>query len=213
MPIQNQKFILEDYYLKKYERKGMLISIALYLLMITFLFVDLKSFKKNNPETKQQIIQIKLVEKERVIVPEASKSEQNLNGIQKGLDTDDDEKMSKNTSNTAFIEDDKMIEAKDFYEGNTTLPFEKIDFEVIRKKVLAQLVYPALAKQNGWEETVQLALTINTSGELIGVRIDKPSKRRIFNDIVLLTMEKIKGDIFPKPSKTSTVLFDIEFSL
>ena len=213
MPIQNQKFILEDYYLKKYERKGMLISIALYLLMITFLFVDLKSFKKNNPETKQQIIQIKLVEKERVIVPEASKSEQNLNGIQKGLDTDDDEKVSKNTSNTAFIEDDKMIEAKDFYEGNTTLPFEKIDFEVIRKKVLAQLVYPALAKQNGWEETVQLALTINTSGELIGVRIDKPSKRRIFNDIVLLTMEKIKGDIFPKPSKTSTVLFDIQFSL
>lgn len=207
--MKNETFIFvpEDYHLKKYERRGMMISLLFHALVLGTVFIDIKSFSRNKDIPQKSVIQVELVERDRIIVPEISKSELMVEGIsnQKG--------EIENKENAAISNNEVVIEAKDFYEGNTTLPFEKIDFEAIRKKVLAHLIYPAVAKQNKWEETIQLALTINTSGELVGIRIGKPAKQQIFNDIVLLAMEKIKNDIFPKPTKTSTVLFDIEFSL
>jgi len=208
--MKNKQFVPEDYHFKKYERRGLILSVVFHLLIISPLFINLKFFSKKEPIKQQKVIEIELIGKEHVIAP---KSESKHRNEQIEMDNKHNKK-TRDYTNDAALSRTPTIEEKDFYEdNNTTLPFEKIDFETIRKKVLTQLTYPAVAKENKWEGTIQLALTIDTSGELVGIRIGNPAKQQIFNDTVLLAMEKIKNDIFPKPSKTSTLLFDIEFSL
>ena len=188
---------MDDLRSKRYHIIGFSLSIAIHVTVALILFVDFPFIVK--PKKHQEIVQNELIELGRIIAPPQQEENSALANESKRLD-----------DSKAQQEPQKITE-KDLVAG-TNLPIEKIDFELIKRKILANLIFPPVAQKNGWFGTVQLALTINELGELIFSKISQTSGKKIFDDVVLMAAEKIKFESLPKPSVTSTLLFDIEFS-
>jgi periplasmic protein TonB len=92
-------------------------------------------------------------------------------------------------------------------------PYERTDFEIIRDRVLARLVYPSVARRMGWNGVVQVALVINTDGRLVSATIHQSSGRALLDDAALDAALKLRGDQLPKPKSLSTVILPIAFKL
>ena len=182
---------------KRYDIIGFSLSIVLHVTVALILFVDF-SFTQR-PKKHQESVQIELIEIDRIIAP--PKQEEKRAAL--------DESM--NPRSIDVQKEAQIISEKDFATEKKH-PIERIDFELIKRKILANLIFPPIAQQNGWFGTVQLALTINEMGQLIASKINQTSGKKIFDDVVLMATEKLKLETFPKPSTTSTLLFDIEFS-
>lgn len=182
---------------KRYDIIGFSLSIVLHVTVALILFVDF-SFTQR-PKKHQESVQIELIEIDRIIVP--PKQEEKRAAL--------DEAM--NPRSIDVQKEAQIISEKDFATEKKH-PIERIDFELIKRKILANLIFPPIAQQNGWFGTVQLALTINEMGQLIASKINQTSGKKIFDDVVLMATEKLKLETLPKPSTTSTLLFDIEFS-
>jgi len=182
---------------KRYDIIGFSLSIVLHVTVALILFVDF-SFTQR-PKKHQESVQIELIEIDRIIAP--PKQEEKRAAL--------DESM--NPRSIDVQKEAQIISEKDFATEKKH-PIERIDFELIKRKILANLIFPPIAQQNGWFGTVQLALTINEMGQLIASKINQTSGKKIFDDVVLMATEKLKLETLPKPSTTSTLLFDIEFS-
>lgn len=92
-------------------------------------------------------------------------------------------------------------------------PYEKTDFEIIRDKVLARLIYPSVARRMGWNGVVHVALLIDTDGRLVSVTLHQSSGRSMLDDAALEAALKLKGEQLPKPKSLSTVILPIAFKL
>lgn len=92
-------------------------------------------------------------------------------------------------------------------------PYVKTDFEIIRDKVLARLVYPSVARRMGWNGVVHVALVIDTEGKLVSASIHQSSGRQLLDDAALDAANKLKGEHLPKPKSLSTVILPIAFKL
>lgn len=92
-------------------------------------------------------------------------------------------------------------------------PYVKTDFEIIRDKVLARLVYPSMARRMNWNGVVQIALVIDTDGRLVSASIHQSSNRSILDEAALEAANKLKGEQLPKPKALSTVILPIAFQL
>jgi periplasmic protein TonB len=92
-------------------------------------------------------------------------------------------------------------------------PYERTDFEIIRDRVLARLVYPSVARRMGWNGVVQVALVISPEGRLVSATVHQSSGRAILDDAALDAALKLKGDQLPKPKSLSTVILPIAFKL
>lgn len=92
-------------------------------------------------------------------------------------------------------------------------PLVKTDFEMIRDKVLSQLLYPSIAKRMHWNGVVHIALQIDTSGYLQSATIHQSSGREILDNAALDAANKLKGQQLPKPQSKSTVILPIAFKL
>lgn len=92
-------------------------------------------------------------------------------------------------------------------------PYVKTDFEIIRDKVLAKLIYPSVARRMGWNGVVHVALVIDTEGKLVSASIHQSSGRQLLDDAALDAANKLKGEHLPKPKSLSTVILPIAFKL
>jgi len=92
-------------------------------------------------------------------------------------------------------------------------PYEKTDFEIIRDKVLARLIYPSVARRMGWNGVVHVALLIDTDGRLVSATLHQSSGRSMLDDAALQAALKLKGEQLPKPKSLSTVILPIAFKL
>lgn len=92
-------------------------------------------------------------------------------------------------------------------------PYVKTDFEIIRDKVLAKLIYPSVARRMGWNGVVHVALVIDTEGRLVSASIHQSSGRELLDDAALDAANKLKGEHLPKPKSLSTVILPIAFKL
>lgn len=92
-------------------------------------------------------------------------------------------------------------------------PYERTDFEIIRDKVLARLVYPSMARRMNWNGIVHIALVIDTSGHLVSATIHESSNRAILDEAALEAALKLKNEQLPKPKQLSTVILPIAFKL
>ncbi len=182
---------MNDPRIRKYDIIGYSLTLLMSALCVLIVLIDFPLSKSIERDTK---IAVNLIDNERIIAP-----------------YQDDKKSDDSTLSVDNGSMQKEIRENDF-SSNAKLPLEKIDFELIKRKIFANLIFPPLAKQNGWFGTVQLALTINEMGQLISSKINQTSGKKIFDDVVLMAAEKLKFDSLPKPSVTSTLLFDIEFT-
>lgn len=98
-------------------------------------------------------------------------------------------------------------------ESTSAEPYVKTDFEIIRDKVLARLVYPSVARRMGWNGVVHVALVIDTEGKLVSASIHQSSGRQLLDDAALDAANKLKGEHLPKPKSLSTVILPIAFKL
>lgn len=182
---------------KRYDLIGFSLSIFLHVTVALIFLADFSLLQK--PQRHQEAVQIELIEIDRIVVPPKK----------------EEKRVSENESNrleTLSVNQEPQIISESDFEASSKKPIEKIDFELIKRKILVNLIFPPIAQQNGWVGTVQLALTINELGQLISSKINQTSGKKIFDDVVLMAVEKIKLETLPKPSVTSTLLFDIEFS-
>lgn len=92
-------------------------------------------------------------------------------------------------------------------------PYIKTDFEMIRDRVLASLIYPNIAKRMNWNGVAHVALVIDSSGFLVSASIHQSSGRDILDDAALDAANKLKNQQLPKPKSTSTVILPIAFKL
>ncbi len=95
----------------------------------------------------------------------------------------------------------------------TQEPFVKTDFEIIRDKVLARLVYPSAAKRMRLNGVVHVALLIGTDGYLISATVQQSSGKELLDNAALAAANKLKGIVLPKPQVTSTVILPIAFKI
>jgi len=182
---------------KRYYIIGFSLSIILHVTVALILFVDFSFIQK--PKKHQESVQIELIEIDRIITPPKQEEKRVLPSESKKLD------------DAKALQEPQKITENDFEVG-IKHSIEKIDFELIKRKILANLIFPPIAQQNAWFGTVQLAITINEMGQLVSSKINQTSGKKIFDDVVLMAAEKLKFDVLPKPSVTSTLLFDIEFT-
>ena len=92
-------------------------------------------------------------------------------------------------------------------------PYERTDFEIIRDKVLARLIFPNVARRMGWNGVVHVALVIDTDGRLVSATIHQSSGRSMLDDAALEAALKLKSEQLPKPKSLSTVVLPIAFKL
>jgi len=89
----------------------------------------------------------------------------------------------------------------------------KTDFEIIRDKVLQNLIYPNIARRMGWQGVVQIELTINEDGKLVNAKIHQSSGKAILDKSALDGSLQLRNEQLPKPKTTTTLILPVAFSL
>jgi len=89
----------------------------------------------------------------------------------------------------------------------------KTDFEIIRDKVLQNLIYPNIARRMGWQGVVQIELTINEEGKLVNAKIHQSSGKAILDKSALDGSLQLQSEQLPKPKTTTTIILPVAFSL
>ena len=91
--------------------------------------------------------------------------------------------------------------------------FVRTNFGIIRDKVLKSLIYPKMAKRMGQTGVVEATLVISTDGRLLKYYITKSSGSKLLDKAALQALQKIKNDIFPKPTDQTRIALPIGFEL
>lgn len=89
----------------------------------------------------------------------------------------------------------------------------KTDFAIIRDKVLANLVYPNIARRMGLQGVVQVALTIDANGKLVSAKIYESSGKPLLDEAALSAALEIKNIQLPKSQVMATLILPIAFKL
>jgi protein TonB len=89
----------------------------------------------------------------------------------------------------------------------------KTDFEIIRDKVLQNLIYPNIARRMGWQGVVQIELTINEDGKLVNAKIHQSSGKTLLDKSALDASLQLQNEHLPKPEAITTIILPVAFSL
>jgi TonB family protein len=182
---------------KKYTIIGFALSLLLHILLVLLFCFGIPFFETTS-KTKQNIIKVMLVTKERVVTAE--------NGEKKLL-------IQETSKNKFGTNKEPIIVHENDFAQKKNLPIEKIDFEKIKNLLYSNLVYPNIAQKRGWEGIVQIAITINENGLITSIRISKSSEKIVLDDVVLFAANRLRGTILSKPKQISTLVFDVVFSI
>lgn len=91
--------------------------------------------------------------------------------------------------------------------------YSKTNFSEIRGMVLANLVYPKMAKRMQWEGVATVRMVIDSSGKLISASIASSSGKSALDDAAMDAVMSLKGKTLPKPQETETITMPIKFNL
>lgn len=98
----------------------------------------------------------------------------------------------------------KSIQRKNFVETN---------FAIIRNKVLANLIYPHIAKKMGFQGTTTIELQIDSSGNLLHVKLTKSSGKKLLDKAAISAGLKLKNTKLPRPKNNTKVVLPIIFKI
>lgn len=91
--------------------------------------------------------------------------------------------------------------------------YSKTNFSTIRGMVLANLVYPKMAKRMQWEGVVRVRMVIDSSGRLISASIADSSGKSVLDDAAMNAVMSLNSKTLPKPQETETITMPIKFNL
>ena len=112
-------------------------------------------------------------------------------------------KKVKNPIQTTNIHS-KSIQRKNFVETN---------FAIIRNKVLANLIYPHIAKKMGFQGTTTIELQIDSLGNLLHVKLTKSSGKKLLDKAAISAGLKLKNTKLPRPKNNTKVVLPIVFKI
>jgi len=98
----------------------------------------------------------------------------------------------------------KSIQRKNFVETN---------FAIIRNKVLANLIYPHIAKKMGFQGTTTIELQIDSLGNLLHVKLTKSSGKKLLDKAAISAGLKLKNTKLPRPKNNTKVVLPIVFKI
>jgi len=98
----------------------------------------------------------------------------------------------------------KSIQRKNFVETN---------FAIIRNKVLANLIYPHIAKKMGFQGTTTIELQIDSLGNLLHVKLTKSSGKKLLDKAAISAGLKLKNTKLPRPKNNTKVVLPIIFKI
>ena len=82
--------------------------------------------------------------------------------------------------------------------------------KIVQKKILDMLIYPAQAKEAGFQGTVKLSLNLSYQGDLLNLKLKNSSNYRILDDDALNTAQKAEPyPPFPPAIKDKEIWMDI----
>jgi len=98
----------------------------------------------------------------------------------------------------------KSMQRKNFIETN---------FAIIRNKVLANLIYPHIAKKMGFQGTTTIELQIDSLGNLLHVKLTKSSGKKLLDKAAISAGLKLKNTKLPRPKNNTKVVLPIVFKI
>jgi len=98
----------------------------------------------------------------------------------------------------------KSMQRKNFIETN---------FAIIRNKVLANLIYPHIAKKMGFQGTTTIELQIDSLGNLVHVKLTKSSGKKLLDKAAISAGLKLKNTKLPRPKNNTKVVLPIVFKI
>jgi len=98
----------------------------------------------------------------------------------------------------------KSMQRKNFIETN---------FAIIRNKVLANLIYPHIAKKMGFQGTTTIELQIDSLGNLLHVKLTKSSGKKLLDKAAISAGLKLKNTKLPIPKNNTKVVLPIVFKI
>lgn len=165
--------------------------------------------KKELTETKTTTA-IKRQEKDTVKKPETVKNiksklkktqkKENFTGNKKADDKQNNN--SNNNINSNFISNDISV-------SNTP---DNALFKKIKKAIQTNLIYPEIAKQNGYNGKVKLSFDIDSTRIAKNIKIIKSSSYSILDKNAIYTVKKAAKD-FPEIDKKYNITININFNL
>ncbi len=82
--------------------------------------------------------------------------------------------------------------------------------KLVQKRILENLVYPAEAKNAGFQGAVKLSLKLSPQGDILDAQVKEPSSYRILDDAALATAQATSPyPPFPPEIKEKEVWVDI----
>lgn len=225
----------ETIYKKNNEAKGLLFSLILHSAVIGFYLLFLYQKPLEIMQSKTVVLEISNIERvaPKPIEPTPPTPVQEVKKVEPVKPIEKVKPLPKPIVNKEVVNPEKVHEevvtppipvqaaqpsmvqevAPIMPTSTSAEPYEKTDFEIIRDKVLARLVYPSVARRMGWNGVVHVALMIDTDGRLVSASIHQSSGRSMLDDAALEAALKLKGDQLPKPKSLSTVILPIAFKL
>lgn len=178
--------------------------------------ISTKKIEKSEHITKKELTEtktataIKWQEKDTVKKPETVKNikskpkktqkKENFKGNKKADDKQNNN--SNNNINSNFISNDISI-------SNT--PNNAL-FKEIKKAIQTNLIYPEIAKQNGYNGKVKLSFDIDSTRIPKNIKIIKSSSYSILDKNAIYTVKKAAKD-FPEIDKKYNITININFNL
>ncbi len=109
----------------------------------------------------------------------------------------------KQDNNKQYGVDDGVEGVDDFYISE--------NYRTVMGKIANLLLYPSIARNNGWEGKVVISFIVNTDGNIMDIRIKKSSGYAILDSSAIRTVESIHG--LPVPENPTRITLPIVFSL
>lgn len=178
--------------------------------------ISTKKIEKSEQITKKELTEtktataIKRQEKDTVKKPETVKNikskpkktqkKENFKGNKKADDKQNNN--SNNNINSNFISNDISV-------SNT--PNNAL-FKEIKKAIQTNLIYPEIAKQNGYNGKVKLSFDIDSTRIPKNIKIIKSSSYSILDKNAIYTVKKAAKD-FPEIDKKYNITININFNL
>lgn len=178
--------------------------------------ISTKKIEKSEQITKKELTEtktataIKRQEKDTVKKPETVKNiksklkktqkKENFTGNKKAEDKQNNN--SNNNINSNFISNDISV-------SNTP---DNALFKEIKKAIQTNLIYPEIAKQNGYNGKVKLSFDIDSTRIPKNIKIIKSSSYSILDKNAIYTVKKAAKD-FPEIDKKYNITININFNL
>lgn len=178
--------------------------------------ISTKKIEKSEHITKKELTETKAVtaikrqEKDTVKKPETAKNikskpkktqkKENFTGNKKAEDKQNNN--SNNNINSNFISNDISV---------SNAPDNAL-FKEIKKAIQTNLIYPEIAKQNGYNGKVKLNFDIDSTRMPKNIKIIKSSSYSILDKNAIYTVKKAAKD-FPEIDKKYNITININFNL